>query len=155
MMPVLPARQRFKSEGLPGHRLLRLIVETKLSAFDGGAQRVLQSTPLANLLAYFGVEKQHRAANLRFGAIEGDVRVADQGFTIGTVIGIYRRSDRRPGLDATAFHADFFPKGFQQAIRKRRGYLVAAVHDQCEFIAADPRYKGVTCGAQQAPRYLT
>ena len=113
IVPILPACQRFKSESLPGHRLLRLIVETKLSAFDGGAQGFLQSTPLADLFAYFGVEKQHRAANLGLGAIEGDVRVADQGFTIGAMIGIYSRTNRRPGLDPPAFHAEFFPKGFQ------------------------------------------
>src|SRR5262245_11866705 len=93
---MIPAKQRLEADDIAADACLRLVIECKLSAWNGRTKLVLKRAPLPQALVHVGFEEAECPAALCFGAIERRVGVADQRRRVDSVDRVDRDADADP-----------------------------------------------------------
>ena len=143
---MVPAQQCLGTDHPPfGKRILRLIEELELAAFEGVPKFGLHPAPGFDLLAQMRFEEDDRAAAALLGLVEREVRAHEQRLDRCDMKGSDRNADARVELECVAVDIEAAPEAVAQLGRHALDFArIAEPRDQeREFVAAEPREEAV------------
>jgi hypothetical protein len=131
-----------------------LIVKTEFVPGDGGAEFVLDGTPLTQPIIHFDLEEARLAATGGLGTVERGIGIVEQRRRIGAVVRKDRNADTDADAQMLAINFQVGRDGIEQDSGNGFGdrWLVAVRRDENEFVAPEAGQERVAGEFSQHPR---